>query len=96
MHPGVKISVLISGIFNLLAGMFWISTVCGAFIGIPQLVLAIFELVYIAQVDRMSLQDARSQAQLLAVFQIISGMFNLVSLVCGILILAFASSERSV
>ena len=93
LHPGVKVCVLISGICNLLSGLFWISTLCGVFIGVPQVILGVFEMVYMAQADGMRLQDARSQAQVLAVFQIISGMFNLVSLVCGILILVFANTR---
>jgi hypothetical protein len=94
LHPGVKICVLISGIWNLLAGLAWIATLCAAFIGIPQVILGVFELVFVAQVDRMSLQNARSQSQVLAVFQIISGLFNFVSLVCGILILVFANTRQ--
>jgi hypothetical protein len=93
LNPGIKICVLVSGVGNILVGLFWISMICGAPIGIAQIVLAIFEIIYFAQADRKPRHIALSQAKLFGILEIISGLFNLISLVCGILVLVFAHNE---
>ena len=95
LNPGIKVCVLISGVWNILVGLFWISSLCGAVIGIPQIILAVFEIIYFAQADKMRLDKALRQGNLLGILEIISGLFNVVSLVCGILVLVFASSHKS-
>jgi len=94
LNQGIKICTLVSGVANILAGLVWISTLCGAPIGIGQIVLAIFEILYFAQADKKPLDQAINQAKLLAVFEIISGVFNIVSLPCGILVLVFANQHE--
>jgi hypothetical protein len=91
---GIRGCILISALANLLSGLFWISTLCGIVIGVPQIILAIFEILYFAQPFRGSLSQAITHAQLLGVLEIFSGLFNLISLVCGILVLVFAANHR--
>ena len=94
LNPSIKVCVLISGIFNILVGLLWTSTLCGAVIGVPQIILAVFELVYVGRADKMPFHDAIRQGKLLGIFEIVSGLFNLISLICGILVLVFASNRR--
>ena len=95
LNPGIKICVLVSSVGNILAGLIWISTLCAAPIGIAQIVLAIFEIIYFAQADSKPRHTALSQAKLFGILEIVSGIFNLISLVCGILVLVFAHNEDS-
>lgn len=95
LNPGIKICVLISAIANVLFGLIYISTVCGAVIGIPQIVLGVFEFIYFAQADNKPLEDSLKQGKLLGIFEIVSGLFNGVGVVCGILVLVFASNQKS-
>ncbi len=74
-------------------GLVWISTLCGVVIGVPQIVLAIFEILFFAQADKKPLDAALSQAKLLGILEIVSGLFNLISFVCGILTLVFANGQ---
>ena len=94
LNPGIKICVLISGVGNVLLGLFWISTLVGAIIGIPQIVLAVFEFIFFAQADNKPLHQALSQSKTLAILEIISGLCNPFSLVCGILVLVFATNHK--
>lgn len=93
LNPGINICILISGIGNILFGVFWISTLCGVVIGVPQIVLAIFELIYFSQADRKPLKAAVSQAKMLGALEIVSGLFNLISFVCGIMVVVFACNQ---
>ena len=94
LNSGIKICVLISGIGNILLGLFWISTLIGVVIGVPQIVLAVFEFIYFAQADKKPLDDALSQAKIIGILEIVSGLCNLISLVCGILVVVFASNHK--
>ena len=95
LEPGIKICILISGVANILSGLFWTSTVCGAIVGVPQIVLAIFEFVFFAQADKKPVHEALDQAKVYGILEIVSGLINLVSLVCGILVLVFSSNQNS-
>ena len=95
VNVGIKVCVLISGIWNIVVGLFWISTLCGVFVGVPQIVLAVFEIVYFTQADNKPLPDSLAHARLLGAFEILSGLFNGVSFVCGIVTLVLASNHDS-
>lgn len=94
LHSGVPICVLISGLANILFGLAWTLMLCGAVLGIPMVVLAVFEFIYFAQANSKPTDDAANQARILGVLEIISGLFNGVSLICGILVLIFANSRE--
>lgn len=91
--PTIKTCVLISGISNVLFGLGWSSTCILAIIGVPQLVLAIFEIIYFASADGMPPDKARGQAKVLAIFEIICGLANPFSLIAGIIVLVKANHE---
>jgi len=79
---------------NLFFGLFWISTIIGVFIGVPQIVLAMFELIYFVQADKKPLDEALSQGRLIGVLEIVTGFCNWISFICGILVLVYASNNR--
>lgn len=90
---GIKVCILLSGIADILIGIIWVGTCFGAVWGIPQIVLGVFEVVFFAQSDTMPRQTAIRRAKLLGCLEIVSGLFNPISLVCGILVLSFTARE---
>jgi len=88
----VTVPILISGIVNVLAGLFYFATCYGIVLAIPMIVLCVFEFVFVSNAPRMHPREVASKAQTLAVFEIIVGLFNIASLVCGIIVLANASN----
>ena len=78
--------VLISAIGNIAVGLCWFSLMCFP-VGIPMIILCIFEFMYYGDSDRLSPEELISRAGNLAICEIVCGLFNLVSLVCGILLL---------
>lgn len=92
---GIIAPLIVSAIFNILLGLFWISTCIGAIVGVPMIVLAIFE--FIAMGKANSGHDRAgtvSMVQVIGVLEIIAGLFNLVSLICGIIVLINLNNER--
>lgn len=88
---GVKIPMLISGIFHCLGALGWFSTCFLFFIGIPGLVLGIFEIITFTKLSGTRAdQDAqRSKAKVFAILDVCSILLlNLPSMVCGIIQLA--------
>lgn len=79
--------VLISAIGNVAIGCVWISTICGIPIGIAMIVLCVFEFMFYSDSDRLSPDQLVRKSGTLAICEIVCGLFNLVSLVCGILLL---------
>lgn len=79
--------ILISAIGNIVVGLIWFATVICFPIGIPMLILSIFEFIYYANSDRLSSEELIRRAGTLAVCEIVFGLCNTVSLVCGILLL---------
>lgn len=79
--------VLISAIGNIVVGLIWFGTLICIPVGIPMVILCIFEFMYYGDSDRLSPEELIRRAGNLAICEIVCGLFNLVSLVCGILLL---------
>lgn len=79
--------VLVSALANLVAGYLWFTVCFGVFLTAPMLVLCAFEFIYFAQASRMPHSDLVRRTTALGIFEILIGVFNGVSLVCGILVL---------
>lgn len=86
-RAGLTTPVLISAIGNIAVGLFWFSTICGMPLGLAMFVLCIFEFRYYSNSDRLTAEEMVQRAGTLAICEICCGLFNLVSLVCGILLL---------
>jgi len=88
---GVKIPMLISGIFHCLTALGWFSTCFLFFLGIPLLVLGIFEIMLFSKLGgpRAEQDAARQKAKTFAILDICSVLlFNIPSMVCGIIQMA--------
>lgn len=85
----VTLPILISAIANLVAGYLWLvlSSCFAVFLTAPMLVLCAFEFIYFARAPQMTARDIDRRGTTLGVFEIILGIFNGVSFVCGILVL---------
>lgn len=80
-------TILVSAIANIVVGLIWLS-LCFTFpLAICLWVLSAFEFTFYAKHKKKSLSRFRSDAFLLGVFEIIAGLVNTVTLICGILTL---------
>lgn len=94
---GVTVPLLISGIANIVVGLLWLGATFGcAFpISIGLWVLAVFEFMLYASAERMPITKLGRQAHTLGIIEIVAGLFNTVTLVCGIIVLVHASKLPS-
>ncbi|GAB6165628.1 hypothetical protein JCM19992_16280 [Thermostilla marina] len=88
-----KIPLLISAIANIVVGLIWLATCFGVVLTVPMVVLCIFEFKAWAEADDMPLDQLIDHAGNLAIAEIVVGLFNTATLVCGI-ILAIQSSKK--
>jgi hypothetical protein len=92
----IAIPILISGIFNLLAALTYFATCIGAILGIPLLLLAIFEFVTYSQGRSMDPQRYLSRAKTLGILEICTILVvNPGSMICGIVILTQLGEARA-
>jgi len=84
--------LLISGIGNVVVGLLWLVTCYGIIFTVPMVILCVFEFSLYWNAPRMRPVQLVSRAQTLAVFEILVGLMNGVSLVCGILVLVGCSN----
>lgn len=85
---GVRVPMLISGIFHCLAALSWFSTCFLFFVGIPLLVLGIFEIIMFGKLNAPPHEQnaLRNRCRTYAVLDICSILlFNIPSMVCGII-----------
>jgi len=85
---GIRVPMLISGIFHCLVALSWFSTCFLFFIGIPLLVLGIFEIIMFGKLNAPPHEQnaLRSKCKTYAILDICSILlFNLPSMICGII-----------
>lgn len=87
LRSSIKTPVLISAISNIVVGLLWLASCFGAILVIPMVVLCVFEFKLYADADTIPDAELGVRAKNLGVFEIIVGLFNTVSLVCGIIVL---------
>src|SRR5262245_29446670 len=83
----VWVPILISAIGNVAVGLLWVSTVVCLPVGIGMIALCVFEFLFYSKVDTLHPREVLSKANSLAILEIVAGLFNLISLVCGIIVL---------
>jgi hypothetical protein len=84
----LRAAVLTSAIANLVAGYLGFFGTCfGVVIFAPMVVLAAFELLLFLQAPSMATSALERRARVIGVFEILLGVFNLVSLLCGVVTL---------
>jgi hypothetical protein len=88
--------VMASGIVNVVMGSLLTLTCYLSPIGLPMLILGIFELVHHSKRNTLPPYYFASSSITLGIFEIVVGLFNVVSLIMGILVLGHATSVKSV
>jgi hypothetical protein len=88
--------VMASGILNVIMGSLLTLTCYGSVIGIPMLILGIFELIHHSKRNTLPPYYYASASITLGIFEIVVGLFNIVTLIMGIIVLGHATSVKSV
>ncbi len=83
----LKVPLLVSGIFNIVVGSIWAITCLGFVLTIPMWILAAYELSLYRQADDLSSAELAARAKSLSVYQIIAGVLNTPTLICGIILM---------
>jgi len=87
LREGIKVPVLISAISNIVVGLIWAATCIGLVFTIPMVILCIFEFILWSQADNLSPKELGGRAKILGIFEIIVGLVNTPTLICGIIVL---------
>lgn len=91
----VRVAILISAIFNILAAAGWAMTCFGIVLSVPLVVLAVFEFLRFAKLGSPPYSPQREKARVLGILEICTFLAgNLVSAVCGIVVLVFLEKLR--
>jgi len=90
----IKIPLLISAIGNIVVALLWLTTCFGFIFAVPMIVLCVFEFRLYAVADELPLDELTRRSKTLAIYEIIVGLANLVSLVCGILLMIHAPNVQ--
>jgi hypothetical protein len=95
---GITTPLLVSAIGNIVFGAIWATTCFGIILTVAMAILSIFELRLYAKADTLPPLMLAEKASSISQYQIFVGLFNLVSLVCGIVLSIHARKlrERSV
>lgn len=81
------VPILVSAIGNIVIALFWIGTCFGIPLGLACIALCICEFLVFAKRDQYDRDEFRSVTLWLGIFEIIVGLINLISFVCGIVVL---------
>lgn len=91
----VRAALLVSAIFNILTALGWAWTCVGIVLSVPLVILAIFEILHFSALGKPPYGPKRSRAQLLGILEICTILAgNLVSMICGIIVLAMLDKVR--
>jgi hypothetical protein len=91
---GITVPLLISAISNIVVGLIWLSTCFGVVFAIPMALLCIFEFMLYSRIGREPVANIARSASTLAIFEIIVGLVNTPTLICGIILMINAGKVR--
>ncbi len=83
----LKVPVLVSGIFNLVFAVGLGATGCLIPLAIPLVILAYYEIKLFQKADDIPTHEFAAEAKSLAIYEIIVGVFNTPTLICGIILI---------
>jgi len=83
----LKIPVLVSGVFNLVFAVGLGATGCLIPLAIPLVILAYYEIKLFQKTDDIPTHEFAAEAKSLAIYEIIVGVFNTPTLICGIILI---------
>ena len=75
-------------------GLLWLATCVGIIFSVPMFILCIFEFILYGNASRLYPEELGAQAKTLGIFEIIVGLVNTPTLICGIIVLINASKLR--
>lgn len=81
----IKTPLLISAISNIVVGLIWLATGIGIVFTIPMVILCIAEFGLWSKADGLPPRELGEKAKSLAIFEILVGLANTPTLVCGII-----------
>lgn len=81
----IKTALLISAISNIVVGLIWLCTIIGVVLTVPMVILCICEFGLRSKADDLPLGELGEKAKTMAIFEIVIGLFNTPTFVCGIL-----------
>jgi len=84
---------LISAIANIVVGLLRLSTCFGIVFTIPMIVLCVIEFSLWSKADDLSQRQLRQQARTLAIFEVVVGLANTPTLICGIILLINTTAQ---
>jgi hypothetical protein len=84
---GITAPLLVSAISNIVVGLIWLSTCFGAVLTVPMIILCVYEFALYSKASQMHPMEFARQARNLGIFEIIVGMANLPTLICGIIVM---------
>lgn len=85
----VRVPLLVSGIFNILLALAWISSCFLAFLAIPPIVLAIYEFIMYSKLGTEDPRSLAGRVRVIGILEICSILLGgLVQMICGILVVA--------
>lgn len=91
----VRTALLVSAIFNILSAIGWAWTCIGLVLSVPLVILAVFEIMQFNALGKPPYGPKRGQTQLLGILEICTILAgNLVSMICGIIVLAMLDKVR--
>jgi hypothetical protein len=87
----IEVCLLVSAIANIIFGLFWATTLIGIIFTVPMVILCVFEFSLHGKLKRLTDAELAHQARTIAIFEIIVGLANTITLVCGIINLVNAN-----
>ena len=84
---GITTPLLISAISNIVIGLFWFTLCFGAIFTIPMIVLCVYELSLHSKAAQLPPEELARRAKTIALFEIIVGLLNFPTLICGIVLM---------
>lgn len=82
-----SVTILISAIANIVVGLLWASLCFGLIFAIPLWILCFFEFMHYGKRDSLTLKKYHANTTNLGIAEIILGLVNTITLVCGIVTL---------
>jgi hypothetical protein len=91
---GVTVPLLVSAISNVVFAVIWAFSCWGIVFAVPLIILCIFEFILYSNAAQMDRPQLASRAQVVAIFELIVGLLNMVALICGIIVLVNCSKLK--
>ncbi len=91
----LKIPLIVSGVFNAVVGIAWAFTCIGLVATIPMCILAYHEIQLFQKADKISLTEFAAETKALTIYQIVVGVFNTPTLICGIILMVQAGKYET-